>query len=110
MATIAKQVIPNTGDQVDFVAAAALGDRFLNSGKEMLVVKKSTAGTATVTVAIVKTCNAAGADHDVTVTVAASDTTIIGPFRTDWFNDADGYVNFTYSSEANLTVGLISGS
>lgn len=86
---------------------AAGGDQFLNDGKTFLYFKNTNAATRTVTIA---TGGSIGglAIADVAITVAQNEEKVIGPFDPRLFNDANGYIQLTYSGVATLlTVAAI---
>lgn len=105
MADLSVQKITSAGVVASLAAAGATGDTFANNGIEYIEVKNAHASTArTVTINAQRACDYGG-DHDITVSVAASTTKKIGPFSVKWFNNADGKVEVTYSSNADLTIG-----
>lgn len=84
-------------------AAAGAGDQFLNDGRTILYVKNTNAASRTVT--IVTSPTVAGlALADVAVVVAQNEEKLIGPFDPRYFNDSNGFVQITYSSEVDVTV------
>lgn len=83
------------------------GDQVLNDGKTILYFKNTNAATRTVTLATGGTIGGL-AIADVAVTVAQNEERIIGPFDPRLFNDANGYIQLTYSAVATLlTVAAI---
>jgi hypothetical protein len=85
------------------VAAGATGDTFANNGKCFIEVEDTGTTAPTVTIASQVACNQ-GETHDVTVDVQSGEIRHIGPFPTSRFNDADGLVTVTYSSETDVTI------
>lgn len=106
MATLNVQRITLTGLSPVFVAADVAGDEFLNSGRVVLYVKNGDTLEKTVTVDSQTPCNQ-GFDHDVVVTVPASEERIIGPFPKNRFDDANGKVQVSYSDVTSVTVAVI---
>lgn len=106
MALLNVQKASLTGLAPAFVAASAGGDSFVNDGKTVLHVKNGGASEITVTINSQQPCNY-GFDHDVVVAVPAGGERIIGPFRQDRFNDANGQVAVTYSAVTSVTVAAI---
>lgn len=91
------------GSNLGAVAAAGAGDQFLNDGRTILYVKNVNAASRTVT--IVTSPTIAGlAIADVAVVVAENEEKLIGPFDPRYFNDGNGFVQVTYSSEVGVTV------
>ena len=112
MATLAAATaVARTGTTVSgaFAAAAAGGDKFANNGKQMLAIANAHA-TLPRTVTLVSQQTVDGlAVADAAVVVPAESTLLIGPLKPSVFNDADGYVNLTYSDAADsLTVKVLS--
>lgn len=107
MALLTSTTITRAGHDIAGAAAAAGGDKFANTGQELVLVKNGH-GTDPRTVTLdIRTTVDGQAVTDPTVTVAAGITKAIGPFPTV-YNDTDGNVNLTYSdSAANITVKVI---
>src|SRR5689334_14270500 len=108
MAVLARQSIVRTGLTPALAAAAAGGDSFLNEGKTYFRVANGHATVArTVTIASQLSAGAipqGAASANVAVVVPALGEKLIGPFDPAAFNDANGRVVVTYSTEADLTV------
>lgn len=95
-------------------ATSSNGDSFLNTGKEVVLFQNSSsqgAAAVTVTIAGQKVDNFGGASslHNVTVSVPTSSMalTVVGPFRTDVYNDSNNKVQMTYSA-AGLYATVVS--
>lgn len=107
MANLTVQKVVLTGITPSYVAAAAGGDEFVNSGRIFIHVKNANVSVArTVTVDSQTPCSQ-GYDHDAAVEVPASSEKMIGPFPKDRFNDTAGKVQITYDDEADLTIAAI---
>lgn len=89
-------------------AASSGGDYFQNDGKVIIRVTNGHATLArTVTADAPNTCDhglSANAAHDAVKSVAALTTVRMGPFDPKRFNDSNGRVQLTYSTEADLTI------
>lgn len=107
MATLTATQITVAGADYVLGAAAAAGDAFLNSEKEFIVVKNAHVSEArTVTIASTHKCSYNFA-HDISVSVAAGTTEMIGVLPVKWFNNSDDMVTITYSDAgADLTIGV----
>lgn len=105
MANLSVQTITLSAITPSFTTASFGGDQFANSGYEFLWIKNSSGSSVTVTIDSQTPCNQ-GYDHNVTVTVPAGQERVVGPFQPGRFNDANGNVKITYSSTANVTVGV----
>ena len=110
MATLSVQNIVRSGNGLDptYAAAANGGDEFVNDGKRTFVhILNANAATRTVTFATPKTvAGLAVADLAVVVPVTPGEA-MVGPFPADTFNDGDGKVQMTYSTEVDLTIAVI---
>ena len=87
------------------VAAAGGGDSFPNTGAELAVMKNGSGAPITLTCVIQATVDGEPVTNR-TLTLAAGETYIFGPFPTTTYNDANGRMNFTYSGVTSLTVGV----
>ena len=104
MATLTVQQISTSGLEAAAAAAAgASGDEFVNNGKTFILVTDTGTTAPTVTVASQVECSQ-GVTHDATIAVESGEARYIGPFPTDRYNDADGKVQVTYSSETDVTI------
>lgn len=113
MAVLTVQSIVRAGlTDAGGAAASAGGDSFANNGKRFLrVINANGAATRTVTIASQLAAAAipqGAAASNLAVVVPISGEKWIGPFDPASFNDANGRVVFTYSSEADLTVAAYS--
>jgi len=117
MATLAVQELDEDGiirdtDSDIFVAAATAGDEYINNFPTVLVVKNTGAASRTVTITAQKTSiRVAGFGQDITISnislvIDAADNQdeawVVVP--TAGYNDGDGKVQITYSSETDLKV------
>lgn len=108
MATLTVQDVTTAGVvPASLVAATVSGDQFQNDGRTMFEVLNGSGGSITVTFASQRPCDQ-GSTHNTAVAVAASATKRIGPFDPNRYNDANGYVQVTYSGVTSLTVGVSS--
>jgi len=82
------------------------GFKFLNNGKTMLYVENN-AGALVLTFAIQPTLDGKAVAVK-TVTVTASEKWVVGPFPTQWYNDASDYVICTTDTDLPTSVGLVS--
>jgi hypothetical protein len=90
---------PATGLVVSTLGACnAGGDSFPNSGRTFLAVKNGSGGALTVLLDNPNPDNFGytGTALDQTLSVAAGETRIFGPFLPARFNDANGLVQMTY--------------
>lgn len=107
MATLSVQDVSSAGGVPTYGAANVNGDQFSNDGKTYIHVKAGAAGTLNVTIASQVTCDQ-GSTHNTIVNIANTSEKMIGPFPTNRYNDASGYVQIAYSQVTNVTIGAFS--
>jgi len=112
MAVLNPQAFSETGLAPSTSAAAAGGDQFENTGREIVAVTNGGGSSVTVTVAAqsvskdvpgygtMTKANGGGA-------VAAGVTKYFGPFPTRAYNNASGRVSLSYSSTTSVTVAVL---
>jgi len=108
MATLTPIVPARSNVELAAVSAAAGGDEWVNDGSELLLIEHTNGGgaDATLTIETTKTIDGcAVADKEVTITKGKR--YIIGPFPTGYYNDSNGKVQISYSSETDLEVAVI---
>ena len=84
------------------------GNWFINTGQQLLVIEHTNDGGADMTLTIVT--QLAVDDEpvdDKEIAIVKGKRYVIGFFPTNYYNDTDGYVQMTYSAEADLKVGVI---
>jgi hypothetical protein len=86
-----------------FSAADAAGDTFANTGREYLHVKNGSAGSITVTVDAIRSCNY-GFDHNASAALPAGGERVIGPFERHRFGASP---DITYTSVTSVTVAVV---
>lgn len=112
MAQLSRQKVTKDGLNPTLVAAAAGGDTFENSGRELLYVENGDASSHTVTVTAQKSSfeDEAHGDVDLSdaqVSVPAGEFRLIGPFAPAAFNNASGNAAVSYSSETGMQVAVV---
>lgn len=103
MATLAVTTIDRDGVVMDLTVAATAADKFLNDGKTLLAVVNTDGSPHTVTVAGVTTLEGLTIGPR-TIVVGAGLYVYAGPFPKSRHNDADGYINLTYSDITGMKV------
>ncbi|MBI3871416.1 MAG: hypothetical protein HY299_23025 [Verrucomicrobia bacterium] len=100
-------------DDAGGVAAPATGDKFPNDGLTFLYVRNTSGSASTITFSTaVSTANPTGlgpvtiASTDLTVSVAAGKSMLIGPFGPSRFNDTGGLITVTYSTASAFNNGV----
>lgn len=107
MAELTVQKVVLEGITPTYVAAAAGGDEFVNSGRVFIHVKNANGASARQVTVDSQTPCSQGYDHNAVVSVPLSDEKMIGPFPKDRFNDTSGKVQITYDNEADVTIAAI---
>jgi len=107
--------------------SSSTGDKWQNTGREILVIQASTSQTGvavntlvTVVAQVVDNFGGLASIHNLSLMIPSSSfgLTAVGPFPPSLFNDANGFCNVTYSSSnggtlttgANVNVGVFSVS
>lgn len=108
MAGITPQDIDLTGIDPTFSTASSGGDTIENAEERTMVRVLNNSGTArTITITAQNKCNQ-GFIHDIVLVTADGDDITTGAFDKERFNDANGDLVITYSSEVGITLaGLI---
>lgn len=108
MATLTVQPAVRTTNGVNIagVAAAGGGDSFPNTGKEVVYIKNGGGSGITLTVVTPVTIDGL-AVADLTATIGAGESRIIGPFPPAYYSDGSGNVGLTYSAVTTVTVGVV---
>jgi len=89
-------------------AASAGGDEFANTGKHLLVIEHTNGGGADATLTITTQMTVDGeAVADKEIAIVKGTRYLIGPFPTGIYNDGDGMVQLTYSSESDLELSVV---
>lgn len=107
MSTLNYQNAKIEGTAVTMAAASAGGDKVPPNLNGALMVVNGDAAAKTVTVVVPGNTKYGQADPDVTVTVPAGATALVGPFPQD-LADVDGLVAITYSAVTSVTVAAVS--
>lgn len=106
MATLTAQSPKRQANAISMVSADTNGDAWNNTGKEVLLVENTSAGTVTLTFVTYATVDGLAVD-DLQISVPAGETHLIGPFPTEVYNDANGQAGVNYSSAAGVNVALL---
>lgn len=106
MATLATQSIVRAGLTATFSAAAGGGDQFTNTGYEFIEIVNGGGGSITLTIVTQNTSDGL-AVTDRAVVVGAGARMQIGPFQPSIYNDANGFVQLTYSGVTSVTVAIM---
>ena len=103
MAIVATQVVDRDGHAPTY-GAAANGDQFVNTGREVLHIKNTGGSASTVTVNASKPCSQ-GSLHNASVSVpATTGDRYLGPFPLDQFAEMP---TITYSQLTGVTIAVL---
>lgn len=105
MATLTVITPTYAGSTFSPAAAAGGGDKFVNTGNELLYIKNGGGSTITLTLDA-QTVNGLTIT-DPTVSITAGQEKIIGPFDPRYFTDSSGFLNLSYSAVTSVTVAVI---
>lgn len=108
MAVQTVNVISRTGLNLDSVAVAAdagLTEKWAGTGAEFLYVLNGGGSSITVTLNIPTTIDGQAVTAK-TVTIAAAEHALIGPFNTSYYNDSNGNVNITWSAVTSVKLAV----
>lgn len=81
--------------------------RWLNTGKEILLVEKTGATDCTITATTPATQRGVAIADPTFTCPATTGDVVVGPFSPDVFNDSDGYTSITLSNITGLTVAVV---
>lgn len=104
MAALAYTRAKPTGATVPLVAATSGGDTLPPNSSGALLVQNGDSASHTVTVAVPGNTRWGQAEPDITVTVAAGASALIGPLPSDLADPSDGLVHVTYSAVTAVKV------
>lgn len=105
MATITAIAASPTGT-VYTTTAVASADKFLNTGREVLLVTNG--GGSSINVTLTPGGTPGGlALATVVIAVANGTSKLIGPFNPAFWNDSGGFVNVAYSATASVVEAVI---
>lgn len=107
MSTLNIQDVSTAGVIPSYAAANSGGDQFSNDGKTYLHIKTGSGGATNVTIGSQVTCDQ-GSTHNTLVAINANSEQKLGPFSSNRYSDANGYVQIAYSSVTNVTIGAFS--
>lgn len=106
MALLTSVAATLAGTTVTYVAAAAGGDTAQYSPNTELCVRNGSGAAVTVTVVVPGNTQFGQAEPDVPVSVPAGGEKRISLVR-ELVDPATGYISFTYSASASVTVALV---
>ena len=105
MATITA-ITATTAGATYTTTAVVSSDKFLNTGREALIVINGSGSSINVTFTPGGTPGGL-ALAPVVVAVGAGVTKIIGPFNPSYWNDSSGFVNYAFSATTTITEAVI---
>jgi hypothetical protein len=106
MAVLTAQQVVTTGLEATFAAAAGGGDKFANTGRQIVEIVNGDASDTTLTI-VTPGKYKGHAIADDTVTITAGERRHVGPFDPEIYNNASGQVDLAYSSVTSLTLAIL---
>jgi len=106
MAVLTKQTASRSANAITMAAAAAGGDKFDNTGSELVLIKNGSGSPVTLTITTPATMDGL-AVTDRTVAIPAGEMHLLGPWPTKYYNDSNGQVSLGYSAETSVEVAII---
>jgi hypothetical protein len=106
MATLTPQTLTKAGSQPSLAACASGGDEFANSGNTIILITNANASSRTLTIVSQATMDGL-AVADRSVTIPGTDDTFITDLDKNVYNDTNGRVQLTYSTEVDLTIAIL---
>ncbi len=120
-----QNVSSSAGIGIALAGASSGGDKFLNTGREIVVLQATSSNSAVGTACVVTFAaqavdnygqgSSVATSHNIVASVATSSAfglTVCGPFPPSLFNDSNGFVNISYSValpvNSGFNVGVIS--
>lgn len=98
-----------TASAFAFTAADSEGDDFVNDGDVLLMVCHTNGGGSSVTLTVTTVMEIDDEEvADKTITIAAGENHLLGPFPRNIYNDTDGAVALSWSAATDIEVALIS--
>lgn len=98
------QIPAVAGVVLTYAAASANGNTFPNNGQKLVHIKN---GGSSITVTPTATKTLAGLTITGTPITVAAGEKLIGPFPTDYFNDASGNVTLQFSDVTSVTIAIV---
>ncbi len=87
-------------------SAAAGGDAFANTGKELLVIENGSGSPINLTAVTQQEVDGEAVDDKV-ITIPAGERHVLGPWPTSIYSDGDSKVQLEYSAVTSVTVSVI---
>lgn len=108
MADITPQTTKRTANDITWAAASGGGDKFVNTGKELLLVKNGSGGSINVTIATPNTVDGLTI-ADKVIAVADGKTAVLGPWPPATYSNASDSKKaaVTYSGTSSVEVAVV---
>lgn len=101
-----EEVLSHATEELTYTSGDATNDmQFVNTGREVLIVKGATTPTGTVTVKSVQDYNRR--TGDLTQAVSASKEYWMGPFPPTLFNQSDGVVHVDLDDDTDISMTVV---
>lgn len=106
MATITAQTPARSANPITFSNAEAGGDKFLNTGREYLIIRNAGGSPVNVTVTTPVTTDGL-AVSDRVIAIGAGATHFLGPWPKGVYNDGDNFVNLAWETHTDMSLAVI---
>lgn len=104
--TLTPQEITTSGIIITPVATIGTANEFANSGHEFLYITNGSGDTIYYTITVPAMVGGYNLE-DISGTVAAGKTKLVGPFNPTYVNAADGNVDIAFNSTTTVTVAVL---
>jgi len=96
---------------ITLAAADVLGDDFVSTGKELILVEHTNGAGSSVTLTVTTTATIDGeAVADKLIAIGPGETHVLGPWPQQWYNDANAKVTLSWSAVTDITLAVIKPS
>jgi len=111
MATHTPIAPTRSANPITFAAADTLGDDFVSTGKELVLVEHTNSLGSSVTLTVTTTATIDGeAVADKIITIGPGETHVLGPWPQQWYNDANAKVTLSWSAVTDIMLAVIKPS
>jgi len=112
MATHTPIAPTRAANPITFAAADAVGDDFVSTGKELVLVEHTNGAGSSVTLTVTTTATIDGeAVADKVITINPGETHALGPWPQQWYNDpATAKVSLSWSAVTDIMLAVIKPS
>lgn len=107
MATLTVQTSSSIGALINWTGAGPTGDKFVNTGHELLLIRNIGESSQTATIDTPGTLDGLAIAQRTFSVEDSGAIGVIGPFDKAVYNDGSGFVNFAMDDQTNILVAVI---